>query len=68
MTRFPSHVLVKVSGAEFFSTIDLASGYHQVAIHEKDMNKMAFTTPFGLYEYLRMPFGLCNAPDAGYNE
>lgn len=51
-----------LSGAKFFSSIDLASGYHQVAVHEKDRHKTAFTTPFGLYEYLRMPFGLCNAP------
>ncbi|CAM4557621.1 unnamed protein product [Leuciscus chuanchicus] len=48
--------------AQVFSTIDLASGYHQVAVHEKDRPKMAFITPFGLYEYRRMPFGLCNAP------
>ncbi|RXN22180.1 Transposon Ty3-I Gag-Pol poly [Labeo rohita] len=48
--------------AQVFSSIDLASGYHQVAVHEKDQYKTAFVTPFGLYEYARMPFGLCNAP------
>ncbi|XP_056303592.1 uncharacterized protein LOC130215772 [Danio aesculapii] len=51
-----------LSGAQVFSTIDLASGYHQVAVDEKDRPKTAFTTPFGLFEYRRMPFGLCNAP------
>ncbi|XP_043112873.1 uncharacterized protein LOC122357538 [Puntigrus tetrazona] len=51
-----------LSKAKVFSSIDLASGYHQVAVHEKDRHKTAFITPFGLYEYQRMPFGLCNAP------
>lgn len=48
--------------AKFSSTIDLASGYHQVAMHEIDRTKTAFTTPFCLYEYVRMPFGVCNGP------
>lgn len=51
-----------LKGAKYFSTIDLASGYHQVAMDEKDRQKTAFTTPFGLFEYVRMPMGVCNGP------
>ncbi len=51
-----------LGGAQVFSTIDLARGYFQVVVHEKDRFKTAFTIPTGLYESLRMPFGLCNAP------
>lgn len=53
--------LDNLSGARWFSTIDLASGYNQVPVSEPDRPKTAFCTPFGLFEFNRMPFGLCNA-------
>ena len=44
-----------------FSKFDLTRGYHQVPVHPSDVPKRAAITPFGLYEFLRMPFGLKNA-------
>ncbi|MEW8547227.1 MAG: reverse transcriptase family protein, partial [Candidatus Thiodiazotropha sp.] len=50
-------------GSQYFSSIDLAQGYYQVGISEKDRHKTAFRVGCGgLYEYLRMPMGLCNSP------
>ena len=51
-----------LNGSKYFSTIDLSAGYNQVAVEESDKHKTAFTSPFGLYEYNRLPFGLCNGP------
>ena len=49
-------------GSQFFSTLDLASGFHQISMHPDDQYKTAFVTSFGLYEYTKMPMGLCNSP------
>lgn len=50
-------------GAKYFSSIDLAQGYYQVEMDEESIPKTAFRVGTGgLYEYLRMPFGLCNSP------
>lgn len=51
-----------LTGASWFSTMDLASGYNQVPVAVADQPKTAFCTPFGLFEWNRMLFGLCNAP------
>lgn len=54
--------LESLGGAKYFSTLDLVSAYHQVEVVPGDRAKTAFTTPLGLFEFVRMPFGLSNSP------
>jgi hypothetical protein len=51
-------------GAQYFSALDMASGFYQVPIAEEDTPKTAFSTPFGHYEWRVLPMGLTNAPSS----
>lgn len=64
--RYPipniSDILDKLGKCQYFSTLDLASGYYQIEMASEDIPKTAFNVENGHYEYVRLPMGLKNAP------
>ena len=65
-SRYPlpyiQDVFDQIGGAKVFSTLDMKSGYHQVGLTPEARPKTAFSCHLGQYEFLWVPFGLCNAP------
>ena len=55
-------ILSTLGGSTVFLKTDLVSWFHQIGIHDEDVEKTAFNTQFGAFEWVVMPFGLCNAP------
>ena len=55
-------IFSKLGKAKVFTTLDLRSGYHHIALDQDAIKKTAFVTPFSKYEYMKVPFGLAQAP------
>ena len=54
-------IFARMAKAQYFSTVDFCKGYWQIPMADEDREKTAFVTPFGLFHFVRMPFGLQNA-------
>ena len=55
-------IFSKLNGATYFTTLDLRAGYHHIPLDKPSIPKTAFNSPFGKFEYMKVPFGLAQAP------
>ena len=56
------YIFSPLHGAKYISTLDLQAGYHHIPLDESSIPKTAFTSPFGKYKYIKVLFGLAQAP------
>jgi len=56
-------ILSRISRSKYFTTLDAKQGFHQIPLSEESSKLTSFMTPFGKYRWLRMPMGICNAPE-----
>ena len=55
-------IFFQLNGVKYFSTFDLQAGYHYIPLDEAPIPKIAFTSPFGKYKYIKLPFGFTQLP------
>ena len=55
-------IISKLNGATYFTALDLWTGYHHISLDKPSIPKTAFNSPFGKFEYVKVPFGLAQAP------
>ena len=55
-------IFSKLNGSTYFTTLDLHAGYHHIPLDKSSIPKTAFNSPFRKYEYVKVPFGLAQAP------
>ena len=55
-------IFLKLNGATYFTTLDQGAGYHHIPLDKPSIPKTAFNSPFGKYKYVKVPFGLAQAP------
>ena len=61
-TPVVADLIASTRGARMFSKLDLQKGFHQLRLQDCNQEKTAFSTPFGLFEWVTCPFGLANTP------
>ena len=57
------NIIAKLAGKKVFSVVDMKDGFWQIPLSNKSANLCTFNTPFGRYRFLRLPFGICSAPE-----